>query len=229
MVSVITWSSILFVLYFGAIIVGIVLSFTTRKQPRRRDIRIVTVVLTVPIWIILILGIVFWFSFGKEPPTLADLRHDFPSKHADLELILRMSDEDAKFSRIAPDFLDRTTDNPNESGGRYMLGDPKAELSKGRWDMYRKIYSRDGIKLGVQRNASGDAFIMVDSVGLLNRGHASGYLYCAPTAPADAYRFHACMQNQEKGEQKFNPDTGEEGYSFQRLDDRWYAYDEGPS
>ena len=225
----ITWPAILIVIYFGSVIAGIVLSFTTRQQPRRRNIRIVTGVLTIPIWLILIVGVSFWFVFGKEPPTLADLQRDFPSKRADLEIILRMSDEDANFSRIASDFLDRTSDNSNEIGGRYMKDDPKSELRQHRWDAYRKIYARNGIKLGIQRNASHDAFIMVDSVGLLNRGHTSGYLYCAPTAPTDAYRFQPCMQHQEKGGRKYDPETSEEGYSFQKLDDRWYAYDEGPS
>ena len=208
---------------------GIALSVTTPQQPRRRNSRIVTGVLTVPLWLILILGTFFWFAFGKQPPTLVDLKQDFPSKRADLETILRMSDEDVDFSRIAPDFLDRTAENPSDIVGRYMNGDPKAGLPQARWDAYRKIYARDGIKLGIQRNASHDAFIMVDSVGLLNRGHISGYLHCAPTAPTDGYRFYACMQHQDKGEWKFNSDPREEGYSFQKLDDRWYAYDEGPS
>lgn len=208
--------------------IGLVLSFTTHRQPRLRNIRILTFLLAAP----MLLAVTFWiflrFTIVKEPPTLTDLQRDFPSKRADIEMILRMSDEDLTFSRIAPTFLDRTPDNPHKFG-RYMADDPKAGLARSRWDVYRTIYNRNGIRLGVQRDASNDAFIMVDSVGLLNRGHVSGYLYCAPTAEPSARRFYPCMLHQERGERKYDPRTRDEGYSFRKLDNRWYAYDEGPS
>ncbi len=70
---------------------------------------------------------------------------------------------------------------------------------------------------------------MVDSVGLLNRGHTTGYVYCAPLAVPGAGSFYPCMLHQEKGERKYNPKTREEGYSFEKLASRWYAYNEGPS
>jgi hypothetical protein len=127
-----------------------------------------------------------------------------------------MSDEDLIFSRIAPTFLDRTSDNPDERG-RYMEADPKAGLPEARWDAYRRIYARNGIKLGILRNASRDAFIMVDSVGILNRGHVTGYLYCSPTGPAKSFRFQPCILGQEKGEHKYDPAARHEGYSFQKL------------
>jgi hypothetical protein len=225
---VITWPAVLILAYLLILVTGLVLSFTTRQQPRRRNIRIGTGVVSIPIWLILAFGVFMWFTFGKEPPTLGELQREFASKRGDLETILRMSDEDAKFSRIAPDFLDRTPDGPNDFE-RYMKNDPKAGLPESRWGAYRRIYSRNGIKLGIQRNASRDAFIMVDSVGLLNRGHASGYVYCASTAPPNANRYYPCMLNKEKDERRYDPDTREEGYSFQKLDGRWYAYDEGPS
>jgi hypothetical protein len=139
-----------------------------------------------------------------------------------------MSDEDKDFSRIAPTFLDKTSDKPNDFG-RYMQGDPKAGLAESRWNAYRKIYRENGIKLGIQRDSSRDAFIMIDSVGLLNRGHTSGYVHCASSPSTDTYRFYPCIFHQDKGEREFDPNTHEEGYSFQRIDEDWYAYDEGPS
>ena len=208
MISVITWPNVLLVVYFGAIVAGIVLSFI-KQQPRRCNIRIITGVLSVPIlWVLIIgiLGAIFWFPFDKEPPTLAELQRDFSSKRADLEMILRMSDDDEMFSRIAPDFVDRMADNPNEIG-RYMKNDPNAKLQESRWNAYRKIYERNGIKLGIQRDTEHDAFIMVDSIGLLNRGHVTGYLYCAPTDQVDANRFHACLQHQDRGERKYDPNN----------------------
>ena len=221
------WPSVAALVYFTLLISGIVLSLITRRSPRRRNIRIATIALTTPIWLAIALIVFLWFTMFKEPPTLAELQRDYPSKRVDLEMILLMSDEDVDFSRIAPDFLDGTPGPTNQSG-RYMANDPNAGLPESRWDAYRKIYSRDGIRLGIQRDGACDAFIMVDSVGLLNRGHTSGYLHCAASAPADAYRFEPCVLRQEKGERKVDRYSNEEAYSFQQLDDRWYAYDEGP-
>ena len=204
------------------------MSFAIRQQPRRHTIRVVTGLLAAPIVAILVLGIVIKFVFFKEPPTLAELSREFSIRRIDLEEILRMSDEDVRFSRIAPTFVDRVPDEPNELG-RFNEGDLRAGLPKARWDAYRKIYARNGITLGIQRDGSGDAFIMVDSVGLLNRGHATGYLHCAASSSTDGNRFHPCLLRQGSGKQDYDPAAGKEAYSFEKLDDRWFVYDEGPS
>ena len=225
----VNWLLIGVVAYFAALFTGIIMSFTTRQESRRWNIRMATIILSTPICLVIAAGAFLRFVVFKQPPTLSQLRRSFPSKQGDLELILLMSNQDVNFSRIAPDFLDIDchTCKPSDSG-RYMAGDPRAALSTARWDEYRKIYSRNGIKNGIQRDPAGDAFIMVDSVGILNRGHTSGYLYCTSNAPANAHRFEPCNLRQEKGKREFNPELRECGYSFRRIDDRWYAYDEGP-
>lgn len=143
-------------------------------------------------------------------------------------MIVSMSDEDSRFWRIAPGWVDRTTDDSIRFE-QFMENDPKAGLSKARWDTYREIFNRSGIKLGIQRNKQRDAFIMVDSIGLLNRGHVSGYVKCSSTISQDADRFYPCILRQNNGKREYSPDPRREGYSFQRLDNAWYAYDEGPS
>jgi hypothetical protein len=213
------WPGAIGLAYVAALIAGIILSFTMRWQPRRRTIRIATIALATPILLILALLICLRFTLFREPPTLAELQHDFPSKRADLEIILAMSDYDANFSRIAPDFVDGTPEPPNVIG-RHMADDPKAGLLKDRWDAYRKIYAQNRIKLGIQRNDAHDAFIMVDSSGSLDSSHATGYLHCALGTSALGYRFEPCVLHQESGKVS-------EAYSFQKLDDRWYAYDWG--
>jgi hypothetical protein len=221
------WPGAIGLAYVAALIAGIILSFTMRRQPRRRTIRIVTIALATPILLILALLIFLRFTLFREPPTLAELKRDFPSKRADLETILAMSDDDANFSRIAPDFVDGAPEPPNVIG-RHMADDPNAGLPKARWDAYRKVYARNGIKLGIQRNDAHDAFIMVDSVGFLDSGHTTGYLHCAPGTSAASYRFEPCVLRQESGKREFDPKGVSEAYSFQKLDDRWYAYDWGP-
>jgi hypothetical protein len=220
----IVWPMVVALAYLGALITGIVKSFTTRQQPNRRNIRVVTAVLSTPIWLIIAALLFVGFDLFKNPPTLAQLRHDFPSRRADLETILAMSDEDANFSRIAPDFLDGTPQPPNVIG-RHLAGDRKAGLPNARWDAYRKIFARNGIKLGIERNEAHDAFIMFDSVGR-DMVHTSGYLHCGPGTSIGGHRFDPCTLRRESGKRDQDPKTGTERYSVQKLDDQWYAYDE---
>ena len=200
-------------------------SFILKKSLLRLVARLLAGALVIPLLLVGGLLILFWES---EPPTLGELQHKFPSRQSDLETILRMSDEDAQFWRIAPDFLWREAKGSMD-GGEFMGGDPNAGLSKSRWDQYRNIYRRNGIKLGIMRNKEHDAFIMVDSIGLLNRGHITGYLFCSSDPSKDSDRFEPCQLHQDHGERRFNPDRREEAYSFQRLDARWFAFDQGPS
>ena len=108
----IEWPALIGLAYLGTVVVGLALSFTTRKQPRRRRIRIATAALATPILLAVALLVLLRFTIFKEPPTLAELQRDFPSKRADLETILRMSDEDMSFSRIAAGWVYRALGRP---------------------------------------------------------------------------------------------------------------------
>lgn len=208
---------------------GMVMSFTTHREHRRRAIRFATVALSIPICLLVGCTMTLWLvARASQPPTLAELKRDFPSERSSLEMIVSMSDEDPKFWRIAPDWADRTTDDSIRFE-QFMANDPKAGLSKSRWDTYREIFKRNGIKLGIQRDKQQDAFIMVDSIGLLNRGHVSGYVKCSSTISQDPDRFYPCVLRQDNGKREYSSDPPREGYSFQKLDDAWYAYDDGPS
>ena len=212
-------------LYILLILIVFLGSFILKKSLLRLVARLLAGALVIPLLLVGGLLILFWES---EPPSLTELQSKFPSMQPDLETILQMSDENEQFWRIAPDFLWREAKGPTE-GGEFMAGDPNAGLSKSRWDQYRDIYRRNGIKLGISRNKEHDAFVMVDSIGLLNRGHTTGYLYCSADPGKDADRFEPCQLHQDQGERKFNPDARDEAYSFRRLNARWFVFDQGPS
>ena len=215
--------------YLGATLVGLVMSFSTRQGTRRRLIRFATIALTIPICLLAGCVISMWVVFRQAgPPTLAELKRDFPSKRSSLETIVSMSNQDPSYWRIAPDFVYRA--NADAIGtGQSMDSDPNSELPKARWEEYRVIFRQNGIKLGIQRNKQHDAFIMVDSIGLLNRGHISGYVKCSSAISQDPGRFYPCILRRENGQSEYSADPRIEGFSFQKLDDAWYAYDEGPS
>jgi hypothetical protein len=227
----VNWTIAIPAVYVVALITATVLSITLRPQPRRRVARVLAAVLWAPIAALMGLLLILRLTIFREPPSLAELQQNFANKQSDLELILRMSDEDSDFSRIAPTFVDRNSGESPQSSGRYMEENPSAQMPNSRWDVYRKTYARNSIKLGIQRDSAGDAFIMADSVGLLNRGHTSGYLHCASDSkgiPSDL-RYQPCVLGQEKGRREFSAEPRQEAYSLQRLGNGWYAYDEGPS
>jgi hypothetical protein len=214
----------------GVAVVAITLvpGFFESGSGARRWTRVAGAVLAIPVLLIACTVLILRFTIFKETPSLSELERKFPVEKADLDTLIRMSDEDGTFSRIAPTFVDRAPDTA-DGFGRFMDGDPKAGLPQPRWKAYRTLFSRNGIELGIQRDKWGDAFIMVDSVGLLNRGHASGYLHCRPTDEANDDRFEPCVLRTESGRRNYDPQNGGEAYSFQRIGNNWYAYDQGPS
>lgn len=213
----ISWPAVLAFVYVVALVTGLVLSFTMSQRSRRFGVRVATTILAAPILVIGILLAVLRLTIFREPPTLTELQSAFQAKRPALETIIHMSDEDQNFSRIAPDFL------------RAGTATSKARLAEPRWQLYREVFSRTGVKLGLQRDEAGNVFIMVDSVGLLNRGHTTGYVYCHAPKSASDLGYYPCFLNQEKGHREYDPRTRDEAYSFLKLDSLWYAYDEGPS
>ncbi len=153
-----------------------------------------------------------------EPPSLATLKSRFPQQRRDLETIVSMSDHDVQLTRIDPTWL-MTRDH------QYLQYSPETGITQERWDEYRRLFARNDITQGIERDPeSGDAFILVKSVGLLDSGSSNGYLYCGP---GPKHRYPPCSSSQVVGEHPYAP--GDEAYSYRKLADRWYAYSEGPS
>lgn len=211
--------------YLAVLLGGAVASFKTRRSRFRIAVRFATVLLFIPG---LLLGILTAFFWEAEPPSLVELQYKFPQRRSNLERLVQMSTEDEMIPRIAPDWLDRRTSTPSHIG-MYNKGEPNSGLSDARWNLYRTIFDRNGIKLGLQRDEVGDVFIMADSIGLLNRGHITGYLYCAPSDSNNPNRHQPCILHQEKGSHQYDPDHSSEAYSFEKVAEHWYVYDEGPS
>jgi len=153
-----------------------------------------------------------------EPPSINTLANRFPRQRKDLETIVSMSDQDPQLLRIDPNWL-------STYGHQYFANSPETGITLERWNEYRRLFARNKITQGIQRDpASRDAFILVDSVGILNRGTSNGYLYCGP---GPTHRYLPCSLSQPVGEHPYSP--GDEAYSFRKLADRWYAFSEGPS
>lgn len=153
------------------------------------------------------------------PPSMETLQSRFPKQRKDLETILAMSNQDKHLLRIDPTWL------MDDAHHQYMQYDPASGITLTRWNEYRKLFSRNNITQGIQREpGSDDAFIMVKSEGLLDRGISNGYLFCGPRP---VHRYAPCLNSSARGKHVV---TGEadEGYEFIRLDGGWYAFSRGP-
>lgn len=164
------------------------------------------------------IGGLLLLMWSCEPPSINTLANRFPSQRKDLETIVSMSDHDAQLLRIDPNWL-------STYNHQYLGYSPETGITLERWNEYRRLFARNNITQGIQRDqASRDAFILVESVGLLNRGKSNGYLYCGP---GPAHRYQPCSLSQPEGKHPYSP--GDEGFSYRKLADRWYAFSEGPS
>lgn len=152
------------------------------------------------------------------PPSLSTLANRFPSQEHDLETLITMSDQDSQLGVIDPDWLE------TQDGHQYLTYDPASGITAERWEAYRRIFRRNGIAQGIRRYPKrGDAFVIVKSEGLLDRGHSNGFLYCGP-GPTHSYP--PCSSNELHGEHPYSP--REEAYSFIKVADHWYVFSDGP-
>jgi hypothetical protein len=155
--------------------------------------------------------------WGCEPPSVTTLADRFPGERRNLETIIAMSDQDSQMAVIDPSWLEIR-------GQSFPLLNNAAGISAKRWDEYRRIFRLNGFTLGIRRySAKGDAFIIVKSIGLLDNGYSSGYLYCAPGME---HQYAPCSSEEKRGERPAS--AGVEAYEFVKLTDRWRAFLQGP-
>jgi hypothetical protein len=162
-------------------------------------------------------------------PSLNKLQRRFPAEQADLEIIVSMSDQDSQFTRIDPNWL-MTADGYQY----YWPGSPlsgtdseTAPMPTERWNQYRKLFSKDNISQGVERDTvSGDQFILVDSEGILDSGVSVGYVLCSLGAK---HRYPPCVLGGDRGSQEYSENPRRDAYEYRHLTGRWYVYSEGPS
>ena len=216
------------VLSGAAILAALFLGFRARRNWIRISLGIGIALIFLPILILLTVGVT-WGLNWKEPPTLAELARDFPACRGALEKLLEMSNEDSQFSRISPNLV-MLNFAPGSSFRRDVTADRSDGLPKDRFAAYQEAFQQSGLKLGLDHDKVRDTFFMVDSVGLMNRGHVSGYVRCAVDAtPGDVDRFAPCLSNQDSGARQHDPQSRVTAYSFKMVASGWYVYDEGPS
>ena len=178
--------------------------------------------------VLLFVTVLFW---QPEPPDLAMLANNFSDRRETLTELLGMSNVDTHYSRIDPTFINYGAVD-GTPGGQSMWGDTNSPLPTDRWKRYRKLFSRAKLDQGIARDADGNVFFMAGSIGLLDRGHSTGYLFCRDPGSQSSQqsRFEPCtVPPQESGSRAFLPEPRVEADSFKRVADHWYVFSQGPS
>jgi hypothetical protein len=199
-----------------AVVVPVALIFI-RGQGWRKALRVLGIV-TTSLLAVFASGLML-LMWSCTPPTVETLQNRFPKQRKDLETIVAMSNQDKHLLRIDPDWL------LNDTTGQFTKYDPTAGITLERWNEYRRLFARNSITQGIQRQTdSDDAFIMVKSEGLLDRGISNGYLFCGQRP---VHRYEPCIHPAARGKHAEDSQV-EGGYEFIRLDGGWYAFSSGP-
>lgn len=139
----------------------------------------------------------------------AALKSHFVKHRADFEKIVAMANEDARVTRIAPEFtwLDDDAAWPRKNVG----------ISEQRWDEYRRLFRQVGVSVGIWKNINPPRiFFPVVSEGLVPAGYTKGIVYSAsPLSPT-------LKSLDEKPPDRY----WERGHVlvYKPIEDHWYMY-----
>jgi len=114
------------------------------------------------------------FNLDTPHPSDDTLIANFQKHEADFNKLVTMSNEDSKVIRIASTFTRL------ENNWAWPRPDSELGFSKQRWDEYRALFDRLGLKSGIsrERDSMGPIIFMTAfSKGMVNRGSSKGYAY----------------------------------------------------
>jgi len=217
--------------YLSVLLVSTILSFTTKGPSAKRTARITALIMG-GLLIMVVFGL--WLTarlLFPEPPSISVLAKHFAERRSTLEEIHAMSNQDVHFSRIDPTFINYGGID-GTPGGQSSPGSSDSPLAVDRWAAYRALFLKAKLDQGFTRDADGNVYFMAGSVGLLNNGHTTGYLYCREpgSSASQSSAFQPCMSvTSNHGSQDYSDNPRREAYSFQKVAEHWFVFDQGPS
>jgi len=111
-------------------------------------------------------------GYDKKHPSDPELERVFRDHQTDFNQLITMSNMDSKVVRIAPTFTWL------EDNARWPRPETELGFSVQRWDEYREMFKRLGLKQGIARDEDGRTIeFIASSTGLLTGGSGKGYVY----------------------------------------------------
>jgi hypothetical protein len=153
------------------------------------------------------------FNSNSKHPSDDKLMLRFQKNESSFNKLVAMSTTDSKVIRIAFDFTWL------ESSWAWPRPDSELGFSKERWDEYRDLFRKLGLKDGISRqnNSNGPViFFTASSKGMTFRGSSKGFAYSvnalSPTFDSLDQIDVLKQKNQEHGD------------SYKKIKDNWYLY-----
>ena len=192
----------------------------------------------IPLWLVggcsgavsLLLFLLAVFFWVQEPPSLSTLAKHFAERRSTLEQIISMSDQDKYFFRIDPTFLDYDY-TQGKMDGNAVVGEDAAKMAPARLQAYRSLFAQAQLDQGFQRQLDGDMYFMAGSIGILENGYTTGYLYCRDpgSVASQSSGYELCRSaTTDHGSQNNSITPPRQAYSFQKVADHWFVFGEGP-
>lgn len=158
---------------------------------------------------LLLIGFLFWYSTA---PSDISLERRFYEHRADLEQIVKMTEQDLPMDRIAEDF----TRNGDWDSQRPR---PDRGISELRWNQYREIFSRADVPMGTWgAKNSNDILIGVWAFGSVVAGRTVGYVHCGKPSPGVVNVYPPCLEQKESGK----IDKNDVLIRYKRIEPDWY-------
>lgn len=122
--------------------------------------------------LITLLPLVFEGCGRPDHPSDEVLQLNFYRFEPEFERLIRMSNQDSKVIRIAPDFT-RLEDN-----WQWPRHESQWGISRARWEEYRSLFRKLAIEAGISRESPyGSTFLTASTFGLAVSGSEKGYVY----------------------------------------------------
>ena len=165
-----------------------------------------------------LLGIVvlaFLLMWSCAAPSDESLTRQFQHHRPELEVLVRMSQEDADVIRVADGFTrvngDRDWPRPQSKWG----------ITPERWNQYRLLFRKVGANAGLEKDEAGNVYFIVHTEGFATHGANKGFGYCSRAGNPDS-AFLPCTEQRGEGRQG---QRGYEGRAYRRLNGNWYIFE----
>jgi hypothetical protein len=114
------------------------------------------------------------FNSGGKHPSDAKLARNFEEHEEAFNKLVRMSNEDRRVIRVAPDFTRL------ETNWAWPRPDSELGFTRRRWEEYRKLFNQLGLESGLFRETSSNGaaiYLVASSKGMTMRGSSKGYVF----------------------------------------------------
>ena len=169
-------------------------------------------------WLFLALSIAIVacnFGFNSSHLNDANLIRNFEQHEQEFNRLIQMAKEDSHVVRIAYDFTWLDTNY------HWPRPDSEIGITKDRWDQYRQMFLRLGLKEGLSWTSDGSLILITSAKGLMTDGSAKGYIFSTkPLSPTFDSLDH---MGEEIKSGKIQPGLP----VYRKIKENWYLYYEG--